>query len=99
MNRFGIAGALSLALATSAFAQQPPPVTIPGTLMQAVVNHLMVGGTISDGQHLAQQVVEAAQAPARAEAEEKAIRAKIAAEAKPTTPTPTLAPTPAPTVP
>ena len=94
MKRTILIGALC-ALASSAIAQQQPPVTIPGILMQAVVNHLMVGGTISDGQHLAQQIVEAAQEPARAAAEEKAIRAKIAAEEKPTP----AAPTPAPTVP
>ena len=97
MQKYTIAGALYLALISPIIAQQlQPPVTLPNALMQAVVNHLMNGGTISDGQHLAQQIVDESQAPARAAADEKALRSKIEAELKAAQPTPTPAPAPAP---
>ena len=93
MRRVILAMVLSTMVTYAAAQQQAPQsVTIPGPLMQAVVNHLMVGGTISDGQHLAQQIVEASQEPAKAAAAEKDLRAKIEAEMKAPKPAPTPAP-------
>lgn len=83
MKQSILIGALCCALASPAAAQQPPaPVTISGALAQAVVTHLTVGGTFSAGQNLAQQIIDASNAPAKAAADEKALRAKIEAELK-----------------
>jgi hypothetical protein len=83
MKRTILIGALCCAFAAPAVAQQQPaPVTISGALAQAVVTHLTVGGTISAGQNLAQQIIDASNAPAKAAADEKALRAKIEAEIK-----------------
>ena len=77
-----------VALASPVSAQQIPPVTISGGLAQALVLHLQNGGTISAGQNLAQQIIDASQEPARVAAEEKTLRDKIATEAKTPGPTP-----------
>ena len=83
MRRLASTLALCWVFATPAFAQQSPAqVTISGALAQAVVTHLTVGGTISAGQNLAQQIIDASNAPAKAAADEKALRAKIEAELK-----------------
>lgn len=83
MRRHASVLALCCAFAAPAVAQQPPaPVTLSGALAQAVVTHLTVGGTISAGQNLAQQIVDASNAPAKAAADEKTLRAKIEAELK-----------------
>lgn len=77
-------------LASPAVAQQQPPqsFTISGALAQAVVTHLTVGGTISAGQNLAQQIIDASNATAKVAADEKALRAKIEAEIKAAQPVP-----------
>ena len=84
MRRLASTLALCWVFAAPAIAQQQPPqsFTISGALAQAVVTHLTVGGTISAGQNLAQQIVDASNAPAKAAADEKALRAKIEAELK-----------------